>query len=557
MVEPGDVHEGSAAADPLGVGSSPPSKSSGLYRPLPSVDMALLPHERRAARSRQVALTATAAVLVIGGGAVLLLQPYIAALRAGEPMPGLDWLKGERTAAGGPDPGEAEPGEPELAAAAPEAPPAPGALPEVSPEALGMERAVEADPAAEPAPDGTATEAPAEALAATTPSDPTGRQRIVKAFGRARGFRDALVKAGASGAEADELVTALQKVVDFTRGKPEHTLIFERDAQGKLAAFEYQASVTERYRAERKPTGKLEGRKIEVPIERKRIVAGGYVADSLGRALEARGLKSSAAGLFVEAFEGKLDFKRDARDGDSFRVIVEEELAFGQSLGYGRPIALQYAGSRKGELYAFWFETAPKIGDFYDETGRGMHGGWLRTPLRYDHVSSPFNLRRRHPILKRIMPHNGMDYAAAPGTTVWAAADGVVTFAGARGPNGNLVVLSHAGGHETFYAHLLRVARGITKGVKVKQRQPIGAVGSTGRSTGPHLHFSLKRHGRFIDPAKQLNGPGQLLSAAHMARFKQTVAQLKRELSRVTLAPAPPPVGDSATASEDFHEDTL
>jgi murein DD-endopeptidase MepM/ murein hydrolase activator NlpD len=383
-------------------------------------------------------------------------------------------------------------------------------------------------------------------------------ERIVKRFGRVRGFREALVKSGASGAEADALVTALQKVVDFTRGRPEHSLIFERDAQGKLEAFEYQASVTERFRAERKPDGSLAGRRVVVPVERRRIVVGGYVADSLGRALEARGLKSTAAGLFVEAFEGKIDFKRDVREGDSFRVIVEEELVEGQSLGYGRPVALQYTGSRKGDVHAFWFETSPKVGDFYDDSGRGLHGGWLRTPLRYDHISSPFNLRRRHPILKRVMPHNGMDYAAAPGTTVWAAADGTVTFAGARGPNGNLVVLQHAGGHETFYAHLLRVARGITKGVKVKQRQAIGAVGSTGRSTGPHLHFSLKRHGRFLDPAKQLNGPGQLLPAASMSRFKQVAAQLKRELARIPLAAAPAPIGGAdPEAAEDFHEDTL
>ena len=552
MAEPGDVREAgaadSASVAPATARSSSPSPS---YRPLPSVDMALLPHERRAARSKQVALVVTAAVVLVGGGGVLLARPYLAALRSGEPMPDLGFLNGAPTQ---PAPDEPAP----IAAAAPDGLPAPGALPEVSPASLGIR---DEGSAGEPA----LAEALDEVVAAQTASDEvvpvaigTGAgQRIVKPFGRARGFRDALVKAGASGSEADALVTALQKVVDFTRGKPEHSLIFERDAQGKLEAFEYQASITERFRAERRPDGSLLGKKVDVPIERRRIVVGGFVADSLGRALEARGLKSSAAGMFVEAFEGKLDFKRDVRAGDSFRVIVEEELVEGQSLGYGRPVALQFSGSRKGELYAFWFEATPKVGDFYDDSGRGLHGGWLHTPLRYDHISSPFNLRRRHPILKRIMPHNGMDYAAAPGTTVWAAAEGVVTFAGARGPNGNLVVLQHAGGHETFYAHLLRVARGITKGTKVKQRQPIGAVGSTGRSTGPHLHFSLKRHGRFLDPAKQLNGPGQLLPASSMGRFKQVAAQLKRELARIPLAAAPPPVGADAEATEDFHEDAL
>jgi len=149
-----------------------------------------------------------------------------------------------------------------------------------------------------------------------------------------------------------------------------------------------------------------------------------------------------------------------------------------------------------------------------------------------------------------------VDYAAAPGTTVWAAADGVVTFAGARGPNGNLVSIKHPGGYETHYAHLLRIARGIKPGTAVKQRQPIGAVGSTGRSTGPHLHFALKRSGKFIDPVKQLNGPGRPLSAAHMPEFKRHMAKLKRDLSATTLAAAPVPDGEHQEA-EVFHEENL
>jgi murein DD-endopeptidase MepM/ murein hydrolase activator NlpD len=155
------------------------------------------------------------------------------------------------------------------------------------------------------------------------------------------------------------------------------------------------------------------------------------------------------------------------------------------------------------------------------------------------------------------MPHEGIDYAAAPGTTVWAAADGTVTFAGFRGPNGNLVALQHSGGFETFYAHLLHIGSGIKPGVHVHQRQPIGQVGTTGRSTGPHLHFALKRHGNFVDPITQLNGPGKLLSEALMPKFKRIVVQLKRELAAIPLAPAPAPSGETQEPSDDFHEDPI
>jgi hypothetical protein len=155
------------------------------------------------------------------------------------------------------------------------------------------------------------------------------------------------------------------------------------------------------------------------------------------------------------------------------------------------------------------------------------------------------------------VPHLGIDYAAPPGTTVGAAADGLVTFAGARGANGNLVSIKHATGYETYYAHLLRTARGIVRGARVKQRQPIGAVGSTGRSTGPHLHFALKRGGRFIDPASQLNGPGRPLPEAHIPKFKRHSAQLKRDLADIALAAAPAPAGEPPAPVEEFSEEPI
>jgi murein DD-endopeptidase MepM/ murein hydrolase activator NlpD len=402
-------------------------------------------------------------------------------------------------------------------------------------------------------PDATAQ---AQAAAPDTASSQAVTGRDVRRVGQARGLRDALLKAGTRALDADALVLALNKFVDFRHAQPDHELEFDRDTAGRLQRFEYRASVTERFQASRQADGSFKGSRVDVPIERRRIARGGYVSDSLGQALEALGLKNNLAGLFVEAFEGKINFKKHAREGDSFKLIVEEQYVDGQLLGYGKVQAVEYKGSRAGESRAFWFDTEGG-GDFYDESGRGLHGGWLRTPVRYDHISSPFDLRRRHPILKRIMPHEGIDYAASPGTTVWAAADGVVTFVGPRGANGNLIALQHAGGYETFYAHLSRIARGVVRGAHVHQRQPIGAVGSTGRSTGPHLHFGLKRNGKFIDPAKQLNGPGKPLPDALLTKFKHLANALKHELAQIGLAPAPAPIGHAAEGGEELHEDAI
>jgi murein DD-endopeptidase MepM/ murein hydrolase activator NlpD len=519
--------------------AKPPGGEDGAFkhRPLPSVDMALLPHELRAMRLRQLLIAVVALLLVTLAVVFSLRRDQLAeddpARTKADP-----WVEGDVRRA------------PSPAASA------------VAASVEGASRRSAQDIEAAHAPPGTTPSL--EAIGAAAPqwradgASAGPLTRVVRPFGDARGFRDALIKAGASGDEADGLIAALEELVDFRHGQPEHEFVFERDAGNTLRAFEYRAGVTDRFRVDRRDNGVFVGSRVKIDIERRRIAKGGYVSDSLGKALEALGLKNSLAGVFVEAFEGKIDFKRDVRAGDSFRVIVEEEYVDGQLLNYGKIQALQYVGGRAGDAVAFWFEPTDDNGDFYDANGRALHGGWLRTPLRYDHISSPYNLRRRHPILKRIVPHQGIDYAAPPGTTVWAAADGVVTFAGPRGANGNLVSIKHGNGFETHYAHLLRTARGVTRGLRVKQRQPIGAVGSTGRSTGPHLHFALKRGGSFVDPATQLNGPGRFLPESQLPRFKRHSAELKNELAAIPLAAAPAPAGEPQPPPvEDFTEENI
>ena len=147
-----------------------------------------------------------------------------------------------------------------------------------------------------------------------------------------------------------------------------------------------------------------------------------------------------------------------------------------------------------------------------------------------------------------------MDFAAATGTTLWAAADGEITWAGPKGPNGNLVSIRHENGYESHYAHMHRIQRGITVGAQVTQRQVIGSVGTTGRSTGPHLHFGLKHHGRFVDPLPVLNGPGQLLPPGQLAGYRTWVRGIIRRLERIDTGGDPvvrEAVPTSATASDE------
>jgi murein DD-endopeptidase MepM/ murein hydrolase activator NlpD len=491
-------------------------------RPLPSVDIALLPHELRAARMQKLA---------VGGGAVLVIAvvlglaygPAIVARfrRAAEEKP----VDAETAKLAAADPAEVptpiEVRDPIATSAFAQTVPAMRA-------ATGATSATSAT---------STTSTPKTSLDDGTPTGPLSRSE--SKFGTAKSWHEALMLGGASAAEANEIIAALQKVVDFRRGKPADLFVFERDADKQLRSFEYRGGIMDVYRASRTETGALRGFKVQIPIESRRIAKGTYIAGSLGHSLSALSLGGQLAGSVIEAFDGRVTFTKDTRAGDSVKLIVNEEYVDGTFLRYSAVQAVEYSGERAGKLQAFWFEPGKGEGEFFEASGRAVHGGWLRTPLRYDHVSSPYNLKRRHPILKRIMPHLGIDYSASVGTPVFAAADGVVTFAGARGPNGNLVSVKHSNGFESHYAHLWRIAPGIRPGAKVQQRQNIGFVGSTGRSTGPHLHFALKRGGKFLDPASQLNGPGDVMASSQLPRFKANMQRLRGELERIPLAPAP------------------
>ena len=499
-------------------------------RPLPTVDVAILRQDRDAVRARNMVIGGVVAVAAVVGVAVLFRSEILSlfSTQLVTPTDEDGWpAQSEPAAASDHEPSEQASSEEPHAAAAPDETPS-----------------QETSAAAPSAP---------ETMDSTQSGMPSGT--TTSRFGEARGFRDALLRAGVAPQDASALVTSLEKLVDFRRCRPEDELTFTRDESGTLVGFQYQATRTEFFRATRKGS-EFKGEKVQVPIEVRHIAKGGHVRDSLGKALDHLDLGTSLVGAFVEAFEREVSFKKDTREGDAFRILVDEQYIEGELLGYGTVNAVEYSGERMGTLRGYWFEPKGQPGDFYDAQGRAMNGGWLRTPLRYDHISSRFDMRRRHPVLKRIVPHQGVDYAASSGTPVWAAAAGTITFAGTKGANGNLVAIKHANGYETFYAHLSRITKGIHSGVHVAQRQSIGAVGTTGRSTGPHLHFALKHNGRFIDPAKQLNGPGEPVPSRDRSAFNKRKKQLDKALAAIVLAPAPPADGSAPEGdSENFDDE--
>ena len=204
----------------------------------------------------------------------------------------------------------------------------------------------------------------------------------------------------------------------------------------------------------------------------------------------------------AEVFEFKLDFTSEIQPGDAYRVAYERESRPDGSSRAQRVLAVEIVS--KGRPYtAILFDPADGSSQYYDAQGGSLRRGFTRYPIEFARVTSRFNPNRKHPVLGVNRAHLGTDIGARTGTPVRSTADGTVTFAGRQGGYGNMVIVRHANGYTTRYAHLSRFAAGMRSGRKVTLKETIGYVGQTGLATGPHLHYELRKNGRPVDAQKE------------------------------------------------------
>ena len=234
------------------------------------------------------------------------------------------------------------------------------------------------------------------------------------------------------------------------------------------------------------------------------------------------------AWAIADVYDWEVDFTRDIRPGDRFEVLIERLESPEGERRFGRILAAR-VDVAAAPSYAFYFEDETARGGFYDDKGRSLRRAFLRAPLQYRRISSRFG-GRFHPILNRWRNHQGTDYAAAWGTPVRATADGTVTFAGREGGYGNLIEIRHANGIRTRYGHLSKFAKGLRVGQRVTQDQTIGYVGSTGLSTGPHLHYEFLVNGHATNPQRKDAGPVQAVPSKLKPQFDAARTQLLAEL---------------------------
>jgi len=348
------------------------------------------------------------------------------------------------------------------------------------------------------------------------------------------------------------VVQAMSSVFDFRRSRPGDRYEARLDLDGNILEFRYQTSPEDIFAA-RLVGDQYVAERVEVPKEIRLARIDGKVTSSLFHAFGALGEKTEAAQRFMDLFAFDFDFGSDSKQGDRFRLIIEKVFLDGEFYKYGEILAAEYSTSEK-TFQAFYFDRDGAGGDegeYYDAEGYALRRKFMLTPVRNAKFTSPFDRKRMHPILKRVRPHLGVDWAAPTGTPVMAAADGVVQFAGWKGGNGNLVVIKHDDAYTTVYAHLHRFARGMKKGKEVKQQQVIGYVGSTGLSTAPHLHYGLKKNGVYMDPMKLDTSRGDQLPRRELARFHERRKMLQGMLDGTKALVQPGEDTDSKTAASD------
>jgi len=255
------------------------------------------------------------------------------------------------------------------------------------------------------------------------------------------------------------------------------------------------------------------------------MVFEGEIRDNLFSDAARAGMDDRTTMNLVDIFAWDIDFVRDLRNGDRFRVLTEDRFdAEGQLIG---SVIRAAEFVNQGKTYrAILYTLANGKAGYYTPDGKSMRKTYLKAPVKFSRISSRFKLRRLHPVLGYTRAHKGVDYAAAPGTPIHAVGDGRVVFAGWKGGYGRFVLIRHLNStHSTAYGHMRAYAKGIRKGVRVRQGQVIGYVGMSGLATGPHLHFEFRVNGRAVNPLAIKRKPAEPIPAAQMASFRAEVKQ--------------------------------
>jgi murein DD-endopeptidase MepM/ murein hydrolase activator NlpD len=382
--------------------------------------------------------------------------------------------------------------------------------------------------------------------AAPTANEVAGDPDAIEAVELARSFAvksgDSLSiifqRAGLKDRDLYELFNSSPNAKELRRIMPGEIITFELNDSNQLKQLTYVKSELSSLQFTRTEKG-FESKKLEREPDIQIAFRNATINSSLFMAGKNAGLASNVVMDLANIFAWDIDFAQDIHRGDQFKVMYEEKYLDGKKIGNGAILAVEFIN--QGKTYkAVRYTDKEGYTNYYSPTGESMRKAFLRMPVDFARISSHFNLNRKHPVLHTIRAHKGTDYAAPRGTPIKAAGDGKVIHAGRKGGYGNTVILQHGQGYQTLYAHMHNFGGGIKAGARVRQGQIIGYVGTTGLSTGPHLHYEFHVHGVPRNPMTIDLPKTVAILDSEKARFKaqtQTlVAQLEEYKTPTQLA---------------------
>lgn len=373
----------------------------------------------------------------------------------------------------------------------------------------------------------------------TAASKPSFPKRIALTVEKGDTLLNMLVREQVDFDEAVDVVDALKKTYDPRQMRigQEIDVRLEPHARTASKASVANLSITlnklESVDLKRLPTGSFFVEKALKERKPKLVYAGGKITSSLFQTGYDNGVPNGVLTELMNAYSYDVDLQRQVQSGDRMEVLFEKMVTKdGNAVGYGK-IYYAMLKLRDADKRIYRFEDKDGQAGFYDEKGESVVKALLKTPVSSARISSGFG-ERLHPILGYTKMHKGVDFAAPRGTPIYAAGDGVVEFKGWNGGYGNFVKINHNSTYATAYGHMSAFASNVEEGTKVKQGQIIGYVGSTGRSTGPHLHYEIHKFGNQVNPVNEKFKTGKILRGTELAKFKREVSRIQTQLASIS-----------------------
>lgn len=337
-----------------------------------------------------------------------------------------------------------------------------------------------------------------------------------------------LQRLGVAQEEIAAVLTTSRETKALGRLTVGRTVLARVTSTGRLISLQYLPTEDSLITLER-VNNAFRAQESAIKPEVQQVTRGGAIEGSLFGATDAANVPDSIASQLAEIFSSDIDFHRDLRKGDRFSVIYESYTYQGSTIKTGRLLAAEFVNN--GQSYrAFYFRDPKGRDGYYAPNGQNLRRAFLKSPMPFTRISSGFSKARFHPVLKEWRAHRGIDYAAPTGTPIRAVADAVISFAGRQGGYGNLVLLNHQGPYSTAYGHLSRFAKGMKRGVRIKQGDVIGYVGSTGLASGPHLHYEFRVNGVQKNPLALKLPNAYPLASQYRNLFARTVQPLASSL---------------------------